>query len=83
MQRMAAREVAKPSVKAKNFAFKYYEQLHKRVKDLEKKREAQQPKRQPLLKSQLVYQPESSGPAYTPIQAGKTLLKIMSVVGGA
>lgn len=63
---MAAREVAKPSVKAKKFAYKYYEQLHKRVKELESKREALQPKRQPALpRSQLAYQPESSGSAYT------------------
>ena len=84
---MAAREVAKPSVKAKKFAYKYYEQLHKRVKELESKREALQPKRQPALpRSQLAYQPESSGSAYTAqseIQAGKTLLKIVSSVGGA
>ena len=64
---MAVREAPKSSTRAKQFAFKYFEQVYKRVKELEHEREAQQPNRQPL-----IYRGESSGGSH-PIQAGETL----------
>lgn len=50
---MAAREVS--STRSKQFAFKYFNQVHARVKKLEAARDAQQPKRQPLIDRGGVY----------------------------
>ena len=56
---MAVRETPQRS---KQFAFKYFNQVHERVKTLEKARDAQQPKRQPLIpRGEIVFRPESSG----------------------
>ena len=80
---MATREAPRRSTRAKQFAFKYFEQVHKRVKELEQKRDAEQPKRQPL-----IYRGEASGVSQaaqitqTEIQAGETLCRSWMGGGG-
>ena len=61
---MAVRET---SQRSKQFAYSYFDQVHARVKTLERKRDAQHPKRQPLIdhggipQGGIVFRPESSG----------------------
>ena len=56
---MAVRET---SQRSKQFAYNYFEQVYARVKTLEKARDAQQPKRQPLIpRGGIVIKLESSG----------------------